>query len=214
MLLPVSSPTFAQPAQRNLLAPVLLAFLILGLLLALVIRLTPHRTPDLTILHTDIVPTHTVFKSDVATMDAFHAVPVHSDPAEDNLYVLTTLRIDDRLRLPLFLKDFTADLVTADGQQYTTSAVEERDLPNLYTGFPSLRDRVPTPLLRETMIAPGASTQGVLVLHFPVTRDQWDRRRSATLNVNLYHQDQQTIPIGRETETIVPPASTPAANGR
>ena len=64
MLMPVSDLKFAQPVRRNLLAPVLLAFLILGIVLALLIRFTPHRTADLSITRTAIYPTHTVFKSD------------------------------------------------------------------------------------------------------------------------------------------------------
>ena len=107
MLIPVSDLKFAQPARRNLLAPVLLAFLILGIVLALLLRFTPHKTADLTITRTAIYPTHTVFKSD--------SIIVANQHAEDALYVLTTLRIDDRLHLPIFLKDFTATLITADG---------------------------------------------------------------------------------------------------
>ena len=63
MLMPVSDLKFAQPARRNLLAPVLLAFLILGIVLALLLRFTPHKTADLTITKTVVYPTHTVFKS-------------------------------------------------------------------------------------------------------------------------------------------------------
>jgi hypothetical protein len=202
MLMPVSDLKFAQPARRNLLVPVLLAFLILGIVLALVLKFTPHKTADLAITRTAIYPAHTVFRSE--------SIIVANQHAEDDLYVLTTLRIDDRLHLPLFLKDFTADLVTADGQQFTTSAVEERDLPNLYTSFPGLRDHVPTTLLRETMIAPGASAEGVLVLHFPVTKEIWDHRRTAVLNVDLYHQGEQEVLIGRASEVAPSAAPTPS----
>jgi len=125
MLNPVADLKFAQPARRNLLAPVLLAFLILGIVLALLLRFTPHRTADLTIVRTTIYPTHTVFKSD--------SIVIANQHAEDTLYVLTTLRIDDRLHLPLFLKDFTATLTTGDGEEVTTSAVEKPDLENVYT---------------------------------------------------------------------------------
>ena len=131
MLMPVSELKFAQPARRNLLAPVLLAFLILGIIIALLLRFTPHKTADLTITHTAVYPVHTVFASD--------SIVVGNQHAEDNLYVLTNLRIDDRLRLPLFLKDFTATLTTADGEEITTSAIEQRDLENVYTSFPELK---------------------------------------------------------------------------
>jgi hypothetical protein len=200
--MPVSDLKFAQPARRNLLAPVLLAFLILGIVLALFIRFTPHRTADLTIVRTAVLPTRTVFKSD--------SIVVANQHAEDQLYVLTTLRIDDRLRLPLFLKDFTATLTTADGEEVTTSAVEKQDLENVYTSYPALRPLASEPLLRETMISPGQSAEGMILLHFPVTQDVWERRRSAVLNIDLYHQGEQQILIGRASETIHTSSSSDA----
>jgi hypothetical protein len=205
MLMPVSDLKFAQPARRNLLAPVLLAFLILGIVLALFIRFTPHRTADLTITRTIVVPTHTVFKSD--------SIVVANQHADDQLYVLTTLRIDDRLHLPLFLKDFTATLTTGGGEEVTTSAVEKQDLENVYTSFPELKSVATEPLLRETMISPGESAQGMILLHFPVTEEVWVHRRTAVLNVDLYHQGQQSVLIGRASEAAssTPTGSAPAA---
>jgi hypothetical protein len=202
MLMPVSDPTFAQPARRNLLAPVLLAFLILGIVLALLLRFTPHRTADLTIVRTAVYPTHTVFKSD--------SIIVANQHAEDALYVLTTLRIDDRLHLPLFLKDFTATLTTAEGEEITTSAVEKLDLENLYTTFPALKPLSSEPLLRDTMISPGQSAEGMILLHFPVTKEVWDHRRNAMLNVDLYHQGEQQVLIGRASEALPGKANIPS----
>jgi hypothetical protein len=202
MLMPVSDLKFAQPARRNLLAPVLLAFLILGIVLALLLRFTPHRTADLTIVRTSIYPTHTVFKSD--------SIVVANQHAEDALYVLTTLRIDDRLHLPLFLKDFTGTLTTAEGEEVTTSAVEKLDLENVYTSFPGLRPLASEPLLRDTMISPGQSAQGMILLHFPVTKEVWDHRRTAVVNVDLYHQGEQQVLIGRGSEVVPNSASAPA----
>src|ERR1700761_4732249 len=144
MLMPVAELKFAQPDRRNLLAPVLLAFLILGIILALLLRFTPHRTADLTVTHTAVYPVHTVFKSD--------SIVVGNQHTEDNLYVLTNLRIDDRLHLPLFLKDFTAPLPPAEGEEIPTSAIEQRDLENVYTSFPDLKALASDPLLRDTMI--------------------------------------------------------------
>ena len=201
MLMPVSDLKFAQPARRNLLAPVLLAFLILGIVLALLLRFTPHRTADLAITRTTIYPTHTVFKSD--------SIVVANQRAEDALYVLTTLRIDDRLHLPLFLKDFTATLTTGEGEEITTSAVEKLDLENVYTSFPALKPLASEPLLRDTMISPGQSAEGMILLHFPVTKEVWDHRRTAVLNVDLYHQGQQEVLISRASEAVANATPTP-----
>jgi hypothetical protein len=199
--MPVSDLKFAQPARRNLLAPVLLAFLILGIVLALVLRFTPRKTADLTILRTSIYPAHTVFASDTMVVANQHS--------QDDLYVLTTLRIDDRLHLPLFLKDFTATLTTAEGEEITTSAVEKQDLDNVYTSFPALKPLASEPLLRDTMISPGQSAEGMILLHFPVTQAVWDHRRNAMLNVDLYHQGEQQVLIGRGSEVIPKATTTP-----
>jgi hypothetical protein len=198
--MPVSDLKFAQSARSNLLAPVLLAFLILGLTLALVMRFTPRRTADLDILHTSIYPAHTVYKGE--------SILVGHDQTQDDLYVLTTLRIDDRLHLPLFIKDLTGTLTTADGQVFTTSATENQDFDNVYASFPGLKPLASEPLLRETTIAPGQSAQGMVLLHFPVTKAVWDHRRTANLNVDLYHQGLQDVRIGRASE-VIPNTSQP-----
>jgi len=188
----LSEPKFTQPARRNLLAPVLVAFLILGIALALLLRYTPHTIADLTILRTSVYPAHTVFKSDTLL--------VGRERFQDDLYVVTTLRIEDRLNLPLFLKDFTATLTTAEGEEITSSAVQKQDLDNLYVTFPALKPMASAPLVRETLIDPGHSAEGMVLLHFPVTEDVWNHRRSASLHVDLYHQGpiSVTIPQGNQ----------------
>lgn len=194
MLNPVNDLKFEQHAHRNLIAPVLIAFLLLGVVIALVIRHTPAQAVDLTITHTTIYPTHTVFKS--------NSIVVGSDKAEDNLYVLANLRVEDPLHLPLFLKDFTATLTTADDQKITTSAAEAKDLPNIYTSFPGLKPLASAPLLRETLIAPGTSAEGMVLLQFPITVDMWNHRKSAILNVDLYHGGAFPIAIPFDTKTV------------
>jgi hypothetical protein len=204
----VSDLKFAQPARRNLLVPVLLAFLILGFVLALLLRFTPRRTADLAVTHTAVYAAHTVFKSD--------SMVVANQRTEDNLYVLTTLRIDDRLHLPLFLKDFTATLITAEGEEISCSAIEQQDLDAVYTSFPEVKALSTTPLLRETMISPGQSAEGMVLLRFPVTEDVWNRRRSAVLNVDLYHQGEQTVLIphspGTTSNSTSGSSPTPASD--
>lgn len=182
-----------KPIHRNLLAPVLIAFVVLGIAIALVIRYTPHRVADLEITRTSIYPSHLVFKSD--------SLVVGSDRTEDQLYILLNLRIADRLNLPLFLKDFTATLTTAEGEQFETSAAEKTDLPAIYSAFPALKPLASEPLLRETLIRPGNSAEGMVLVHFPVNLDTWNRRKSAILHINLYHQGPLSITIPNNNGT-------------
>jgi hypothetical protein len=187
ILTKVANPSFSQSERRNLAVPIIIAVAVLAAAAALIFRFIPSRPTDLAITHTATWQAHTVFKSD--------SIVVGQDAAEDNLYVLTTLHIDNRLHIPVFLKDFTATLTTADGKVLPTSAIEKPDLPGLFEIFPALKPLSTTPLLRETTIAPQQSAEGMVILRFPATQDEWDHRQSAVLAVDFYHQDTQTIPI-------------------
>lgn len=179
---------FDPPPQRGPLIPIAVAALILALIAALVFYFNPHDTAALTLTNTTAIPTRTNFKS--------QSIVVEKTPSgQDDLYVLTTLRIDDHLRLPITIDTITATLITADDQQTTTSAINQPDLPAVFGAFPQLRPLADTPLLRETEIPPSQSATGQIVFHFPIKKEVWDTRKSATLTVSLYHQKPQSIPI-------------------
>jgi hypothetical protein len=194
----VNEPKFAQPARRNLLAPVLIAFLVLGIVIALVIRYTPHTIADGSVTHAVAYPAHTVFKSE--------SILVNRDRSQDDLYALVTLSVTDRLNLPIFLNDFTGSLTTATGEQIAGTAAYKNDLETIYTSFPALRPMSSAPLLRETMISPGNTAEGMILLHFPVSAEVWNNRKSATVNVDLYHQGILSITIPQDLQVAIPNA--------
>lgn len=188
--------TFSQSARRNLATPILIAIAVLAIAAVLVFTLTPRSTADVTIKKTAVYDAHTVFKSE--------STIVGRDVAQDDLYVIVDLHLENHLRLPLFLKDFTATLTPSnpDGtpaEDIAATAIEKPDVPNLYVSFPALKtlaDEQATPLLlRETQIDPGKSAEGLILLHFQTSQANWDNRKSATLSIALYHQQPLTIEI-------------------
>ena len=180
--------TFSQSERRSFLGPILIALAVLAIAGAGIYFYMPHRVADLAVTRTAILPTHTEFKTDSRLVGA-------QTESQDDLYVLATVRIDDKLKLPLFLKDITATFSPADGDDITTSAVEKNDIPNLYVTFPALKSLASPPLLRETAIAPGEHAEGMVLLHFPVTQAVWDQRKSATITLDFYHQGPLTVTI-------------------
>jgi hypothetical protein len=108
--------------------------------------------------------------------------------------------VTDRLNLPIFLKDFTGTLVTADGEEIAGTAAQKGELDNLYTTFPALRPLASDPLLRETLINPGNSASGMVLLHFPASGEAWNHRRSGVLNIDLYHQGPLSITIPQDSQ--------------
>lgn len=200
MSLSTSTPAFQQPARGNLLVPVIVAFFVLGMVIVLFLRLTPETTADLSTSHTIVYPVHTEMKGE--------SIAIGSTQSEDDLYVLTNVHVADRIRYPIFIKDFTATITKEDGEQITTSAVEKEDLPEVFTAYPEIQKLASTPLYRETVVEPGQSAEGMVLLHFPITQSVWDHRRTAVLDVDLYHEGDNYVPILRKSE-ITKPTYTP-----
>lgn len=177
---------FSQPERRNLLVP---ALVVLGLAViagAAIYLFTPHRIAQVDVVRTSVVPIHTVYKgSQIGTSSD---MKVLGDQSQDDLYVLLWVHVKDDLKLPIFIKDLTGTLTEPDGGQLTASAVQKKDLDTLYAMYPKLKQAGGAPLLRETEIQPGASAEGTVVLHFPVPQSAWDRRSSAAVTVDTYHQ--------------------------
>lgn len=177
----------AQPQRRNLLLPIVTALVLLALAGAAVWFYLPRRVADLAVTRTTAVPIHTAINTGSKLVG-------HQLQEQDDLYVLANVTIDDRLHTPLFLSDITATLTTSDGAVLNTSATEKNDIDSVYTAFPQVHAATPL-LLRESTTQPGQHSEGMVMLHFPITQADWANRQSATLTVTFYHQGSFTIPI-------------------
>lgn len=180
--------SLSQPERRSYLVPILVVLALVGAVFGLMYAFTPHHIAELSVTHRAILPSHTVFESDSIMVGA-------RNQAQDDLYVVATVRITDMLRLPIFIKDITGTLTTSDGAQVTASAAQKNDFPSIYTSFPKLKPMVSAPLLRETAIQPGQSAEGMVLLHFSVPQSTWDQRSKATITVDTYHQGPLTVDI-------------------
>jgi hypothetical protein len=189
----VPEPTFAQPDRRNFALPLLLALGVLAIAAGLLAYFFPYKKPQLTINHSAVYIGHTVFERQ--NFDNGTKVIGQGPSTEDDLYVLETVHIENPLKVPLTLNDFTATLTAADGSQMKIGAIEKPDLPTVFTAFPALKPLVATPLLRETTIAPGQSVDGVIVLPFPVAKSTWDQRQSAILTIEFYRESPVNLTI-------------------
>lgn len=177
---------FSQSERRNYLVPVLVGLVLAGIAGAAIYFFTPHRIGQVSVTRTTVVPIRTVYKG--SQLGSGGDMKVLGDQAQDDLYVLVSVRIEDDLKLPIFIKDLTATMTAPDGGELTSSAVQTPDLETLYTTYPKLKASAGAPLLRETQIQPGATVEGTVVLHFPVPQSAWDGRSGATITVDTYYQ--------------------------
>ena len=189
----MSELTFSQAERRSYLVPALIALAVLGIAAGIFFWRTPMRMGDATVTHLSVVPTHTVFGSDISGSST--KVVGQQGEAYDDLYVVATVHIDNHLKVPLFINDLSATLVRSDDSDLNATAVEEKDLDTVYANFPNVKAVASAPLLRESRVPPQGSLEGMVLLHFPATQADWDQRKSATINIDFYHQTSMTAPI-------------------
>lgn len=183
------APTFAPPERRSYLAPILIALAALAIAAAIAIHFYPATTVNIAHVHTDVLQTHTVFKSQSQVLAP--------EQAQNILFLVETLRIDNQLRVPIFLDDYNLTFTNPDDAQLTAKAVSKDELANLQLSFPALVPLTAHPLLRETSIEPGKSAEGAVVFSLPIPQAMYEARKSAVIKVDLYHRPAiyQTIPI-------------------
>jgi len=178
--------------SRSPLPAILGAAGILIVIAAAVLYFNPRKTAELTVTKVQIFAAHTETKALPGTTHIIGS----QQHADDDLYVVLTVRLTDKLRLPLFIKDETAVLTAPDHSVAESSAIQVPDLQNLYTTFPALQKLASEPLARDTQVGPGQSAEGMVLLHFPgATEANWTSRQSATLTLDLFHQSPQSVTI-------------------
>jgi hypothetical protein len=178
----------SQPERSGFLVPAIVVLAFVGIAFAGIWFFTPHDIAKITVSNIHVVPEHTVYKTGSNVVGA-------QDQSQDDLYVVATVKIVDDLKLPIKINDLNGTLSPNDGEGQTTSAIQKKDIPNLYVTFPALEPLGSAPLLRETELQPGQQVEGMVLLHFPVTQQDWDQRKSATVNVQFYQQGTLSVTI-------------------
>ena len=176
----------------NRLRSIFIAVVVLTGVGAAVFLLNPHKTAELSVTRVQLYDGHANYSLFAGTTHVVGSVP-HT---EDDLYVVISAKLANKLRLPLFVESATGSYTAADGSQYDAEAVSASDLGRLEQSFPDLTPMLARPLNNQTQVAPGQTAEGEVLLHFSnLTQDAWKARKSATLTINLAHQDPQTTPI-------------------
>jgi hypothetical protein len=179
----------APPPDNHRLIPMLVIAAIVMIAVGIAVyMLNPRKTAVITVQKTELFAPHTEFKQTPSSSHIIGAAEV----SEDDVYVVATLRIQDKLRLPIFLTNTSATMTKDDGTTLEATVISPLDLPRLEQTFPQIVPLVsapaPPPLQFEDAIAAGTIRAGTVVLLFPQTSEkQWRAKKSATLTVRLAH---------------------------
>ena len=179
--------------QHSMLMPALLALLVLLAAGAWFARV--YLRPGVTGAggHVALFPVHTTFARPYGS--------VGEDQAEDALYVIADVSLTDHTEVPLFIKSIDGHFTMEDGTVMQASAMEKADLPRLMAMFPKMKPltdtTAPEPLVRDQKIDPGATGHGYVIFSYNVPQSVWDKRKSAEVNFDFYHQDRYTVTLAK-----------------
>jgi len=175
----VSEPSFALAERRSFAVPIVIAVACLAVAVLLAIHFFPVITVAVTPLHTGLLPTHTIYKS--------NSIVLGQDHTEDVLFVAETLHIDNKTRNPVTLDGFHITFTDPTGAQLTEEAVNKHDLPGLETTFPAIKPIEGNRLHSDTVLEPGQTVEGTLLFSLPIPQSMWDTRKDASIQIDLYH---------------------------
>ncbi len=183
--------------EKSVIPAVLIALLVLALIAVAVFYLNPHKVADVTVQQTQIYAPHTEY-SQLKTKNSGNMRVIGPDvsSSEDNLYVVATVNVTDRLRLPIFVNGVTAHVVFADGSQVDSAAIPANDVKRLQTIFPAMQPILGDPIEDLAQFDPGKAITGTYVFGFAgQTAQAWQSKRSATITLELRNQEAQTVPM-------------------
>ena len=135
-------------------------------------------------------------------------VPIHSEtnigtPGQgsgggteiyDQLFVLAQVHIRNQTNIPLFVHDMWANLTTANGGEQRSLNASKTDFQQVFLAYPQMLPLKAQPLQRDITLEPGQSVDGLMIFHYPITKDQWEARQSFTAVISFLHQKNLTLP--------------------
>jgi len=120
-------------------------------------------------------------------------VKVAAADQEGNTMVAVQVKLENKIEKQLWIKDVRSELETADGKKYPDHGSPAAEVERYLRAFPELKPAQAQPLQEELKIPVGGSFTGTTVFSYPVSKADFDARKSLTVRIQMY--DQPTLVI-------------------
>jgi len=141
------------------------------------------------VVHVTAYPVHRV--SDGAL--ALNPSAAKVENTFDEIIVVAEVRLHNQSNGPIFLSDMSA-LVSQPNEEDRSLAATASDYNRVFIAYPELLPMKQQPLLRDITIPAGETVEGQLIFNYPLTKEQWDLRRSLDITVSFLHQKDLILP--------------------
>lgn len=189
----MSAPQLATARSSGPLVPLLLAVLALVAVAGAVFYFNPHKVSELHVSGVETFAPHTTFgELGGTTGKGMHVLGGPTSSSEDDLYIIASVQMADKLRLPLFITGATAHVTLEDGSVAESTLLSAADLKRLEVIFPEIAQKAVAPIGDGDEIDPGQTRVGTLVFPFPGrSAAAWRSKKGAILTIDLRNQDAQ-----------------------
>jgi hypothetical protein len=188
------------------LVPVLIAAAVLALLLGTyLVSSKKPPTSSGSAIRVVALPLHIESKASIApgangTLD-------QNVEKSDSLLVNMSLDVKNAIGKPMYIKGIQAKLVTDNGE-FNDDAAPASDYERILQAYPQLAIPDSKPFQAESSIAANVDQRGLAIFSFPVSRDDWDKRKSLRASINFY--DHAPLLIDATQAASAPDATLPA----
>jgi hypothetical protein len=152
-------------------------------------NLPPMKVVGLTILGVIVIAAIVSFLQRAkphggGSLDAVAAVQI---PNQKSVLVALTFTLRNSPDKPLWVHEIQGKLKTASGES-TSEAVSAVDLDRYFQAFPALKENAQPALSPEDKLQAGQQVQRTVVVSFPVTLEDFNRRQSLSVVIQPYDQ--------------------------
>lgn len=117
------------------------------------------------------------------------AVEMTGSKGDKTMLVALNVKLRNTTDRTLYIKTVYGELSTpGTSEPIRDEAASFVDFDRYYAGYPDLKQNAIDPLKPETKIRPGAEASGRIIVMFPVSREQFDARKSIAVRLDLYDQ--------------------------
>lgn len=110
----------------------------------------------------------------------------------DSVLLNIALDVKNAIGKPMYIKGLHAKLVTEKGE-FSDDAAPASDYERIVQAYPQLAIPDVKPFQAESSIAANVDQRGLAIFSFPVSRDNWDKRKSLQATVSFYDHSPLVI---------------------
>ena len=103
----------------------------------------------------------------------------------DQLIVFTQIHVHNLSKAPITILELQGNVTMQDATESTSLAASQNDTNRLSGAYPQLSPLRMDPLLRNTVIQPGQTAEGMLVFNYSMNKAQWEQRKKFAVNVTF-----------------------------